>query len=314
MNKGDALVEVLKAHGVSVGRTGNVSCPFHQDGTPSMSLDRIKGLYKCHSCGKGGDVFTFVQEMEGVGFEEAQRMLTITPTGSSSVQREVPSRSFSVSDEMPDRLAPVPAGRMEHLESLLRDAEARMEQSDQGQAYVASRGLTEATRRTFRLGIATAEFGMAEGSLVIPYLGAQGLPLSLRTRCIKDHDHIGHGKYMGASGDSTRMFNTSTILDNPTVNELHIAEGETDCMSLHQCGLVAVGFPGVNNVKPHHLMILRGFDTVYIWGDNDKAGHEFRDKLMGAIAQARSVQVPDGDVNATLTARGSEGVLRLIGR
>ena len=53
---------------------------------------------------------------------------------------------------------------------------------------------------------------------------------------------------------------------------------------------------------------------MYVWGDNGKAGYEFRDKLMGYISQARSVHVPDGDVNATLTARGPEGVLKLIGR
>lgn len=315
MDKAEALAVVLEEYGVVVGRHGNVSCPLHTDSTPSMSLERTQGLWRCHSCGKGGDVYTLIQEMQDVTFEEASSMLTITkPTGSSSELRAGGNTTMHIHDEVPKRLAPVQAGRIEHMETLLRAAEDALVGSDQGLAYVASRGLTEATVKAFRLGIATPEFGMAEGSLVIPYLGIDGMPLALRTRCIQSHEHVGHGKYMGASGEGTRLFNARSVVDNPTAQELHIAEGEIDAMSLAQCGLTAVAIPGANSIKPHYLTILRGFDTVYVWGDNDKAGYEFRDKLMGYISQARSVHVPDGDVNATLTARGAEGVLKLIGR
>ena len=46
-------------------------CPFHQDHSPSMSVSREKQLYKCFSCGAGGNVFTFVMEYEDVSFLEA---------------------------------------------------------------------------------------------------------------------------------------------------------------------------------------------------------------------------------------------------
>ena len=315
MDKAEALALVLEEYGVAVGRHGNVSCPLHVDATPSMSLERTQGLWRCHSCDKGGDVYTLIQEMQDVTFEEASSMLTITkPTGSSSELRAGGNTTMHIHDEVPKRLAPVQAGRIEHMETLLRAAEANLALSDQGLAYVASRGLSEATVRAFRLGLGTPEFGQGAGQLVIPYLGHDGLPLSMRTRCIESHDHVGHGKYMGSSGESTRLFNARAVVDNPTTREVHVTEGEIDAMSLAQCGLAAVAIPGANSIKPHYLTILRGFDTVYVWGDNDKAGYEFRDKLMGYISQARSVHVPDGDVNATLTARGPEGVLKLIGR
>ena len=57
------------------GRSYMAVCPFHQEKTPSMSVDRGRGLYHCFGCGKGGDVFDFVQETRGVQFGEALDML-----------------------------------------------------------------------------------------------------------------------------------------------------------------------------------------------------------------------------------------------
>lgn len=46
-------------------------CPFHQEKTPSFSVNPSKGFYKCFGCGKGGNAFTFLMEMEGLSFPEA---------------------------------------------------------------------------------------------------------------------------------------------------------------------------------------------------------------------------------------------------
>ena len=50
-------------------------CPFHTEKTPSVSIDPAKGLYHCFGCGVGGDVFTFVQETQGMDFGETVEML-----------------------------------------------------------------------------------------------------------------------------------------------------------------------------------------------------------------------------------------------
>ena len=46
-------------------------CPFHNDHDPSMNVSRDLQIYKCFSCGAGGNVFTFVQNYEKVSFIEA---------------------------------------------------------------------------------------------------------------------------------------------------------------------------------------------------------------------------------------------------
>ncbi|MGC3598817.1 CHC2 zinc finger domain-containing protein, partial [Enterococcus faecium] len=46
-------------------------CPFHEERTPSFSVEEDKQIFHCFGCGKGGNVFSFLQELEGLSFPEA---------------------------------------------------------------------------------------------------------------------------------------------------------------------------------------------------------------------------------------------------
>ena len=50
-------------------------CPFHHEKTPSFSVSRDKKVYHCFGCGVGGNVFTFIQEQEKIGFLESVEFL-----------------------------------------------------------------------------------------------------------------------------------------------------------------------------------------------------------------------------------------------
>ncbi len=50
-------------------------CPFHKEKTPSLSVHPTKQLWKCHGCGAGGDVFTFLMKIETLTFPEAKARL-----------------------------------------------------------------------------------------------------------------------------------------------------------------------------------------------------------------------------------------------
>src|SRR5512136_2240949 len=50
-------------------------CPFHREKTPSFSVNPHKQIFYCFGCHKGGDVFRFVREYEGLGFVEAVKRL-----------------------------------------------------------------------------------------------------------------------------------------------------------------------------------------------------------------------------------------------
>src|SRR3989337_779543 len=53
------------------GRSFMAICPFREEKSPSLSLDPGRGLYHCFGCQKGGDVFTFLSETQGLDFNEA---------------------------------------------------------------------------------------------------------------------------------------------------------------------------------------------------------------------------------------------------
>ncbi len=69
----DLISEVTKVK--RSGRTFMAVCPFHEEKTPSMSVDRARGLYHCFGCGKGGDLFSFIQETQGLNFRESLEVL-----------------------------------------------------------------------------------------------------------------------------------------------------------------------------------------------------------------------------------------------
>ena len=63
------IVDVISRY-INVIKKGNnylAICPFHNDSNPSMNISESKQIYKCFSCGAGGNVFTFVSEYEKVG-------------------------------------------------------------------------------------------------------------------------------------------------------------------------------------------------------------------------------------------------------
>lgn len=72
------IVEIVGQH-VTLRPAGNdrwkACCPFHDEKTPSFYVSRDKGFYKCFGCGKAGDVFKFLIEVENITFPEAKRML-----------------------------------------------------------------------------------------------------------------------------------------------------------------------------------------------------------------------------------------------
>src|SRR5690606_23570625 len=114
-----------------------------------------------------------------------------------------------------------------------------------------------------------------EGWISIPYLRHDGQPLSIRFRCIEDHDHRehGHGKYMSMPGEPARVFNTGAILR--ATDAIHVTEGEFDAMILESLGLPAIAIPGASGWKPHHPRMLHGFRRVWVWGDPDDPGADF---------------------------------------
>src|ERR671920_1434008 len=119
-----------------VGTRWSGLCPFHDERTPSFSVNPAEKLYYCFGCGEGGDAFKFVQQTEGLEFQEAVELLA--------------ERSgVRVEREEDDPRAEQRRRRRERLHSLLERAatfySAYLKSSSEAQAardYLASRGLS----------------------------------------------------------------------------------------------------------------------------------------------------------------------------
>src|SRR3989338_4839242 len=71
----DIVGEYVELKPAGVNQKG--LCPFHQEKSPSFMVNRERQSFKCFGCGKSGDIFSFIEEIEGMEFVEALRYLAV---------------------------------------------------------------------------------------------------------------------------------------------------------------------------------------------------------------------------------------------
>lgn len=207
--------------------------------------------------------------------------------------------------------------------NFLMEATSRYHKSLTGspaEEYLANRGLAGEELKKFRLGVVEDPLpghDMYRGWLAIPYLryspGQGWCVITMRFRCIENHDHGKHGKYMAHPGSEVHAFNTMTMLR--TNDEICICEGELDAIAAETIGLHAVGIPGRENWKSHFYRMFLGYDKVFILADGDQAGKDFAFDVMKTLPRGRIINMPEGhDVNSTIQTYGKKAVLTRMGK
>ena len=73
LNIAEVIGEYIRL--TKAGSAWKALCPFHNEKSPSFMVSEERGSWHCFGCGKGGDVFSFVMELEGIGFREALEQL-----------------------------------------------------------------------------------------------------------------------------------------------------------------------------------------------------------------------------------------------
>ena len=190
-------------------------CPFHQEKTPSFSVNPSKNIFYCFGCGKGGSVFNFVMELEGLSFPESVRV--VAEKAGVPLPELVDDKRFEVKRKEADEVIQLNAWALEFWEQQLgeENAEARA-----AREYVEGRGINAETVKTFRLGYAPnswealgnylkskgATIGQIErsglvvkkeqggyydrfrGRLIFPVTDAQGRPVAFGARAMRPGD------------------------------------------------------------------------------------------------------------------------------
>jgi DNA primase len=178
--------------------------------------------------------------------------------------------------------------------------------------YLGSRGITEETARTFRLGfVGSPEVGHEPyvGKLSIPYLTPAG-SIDIRFRSL-GIDTAGP-KYLSRPGASTHIYNINAL--NRDDDALIVCEGELDTVVATQAGFTAVGLPGANNWKPFYSRVLADWDKVILLCDGDNAGREMAKNLSRELDNVFPVFMPEGqDVNDVYLQEGADGLRKRVG-
>jgi len=190
--------------------------------------------------------------------------------------------------------------------------------SDEALAYLAGRGISEETAARYQIGTIVNPIEghqMYEGWISIPYMTALGLCVGFKFRRLDD----GKPKYGSPVGQKSHLFNVLATMS--ATKSIVICEGEFDAIVMEaNCGVPAVGVPGVAAWKPYYTKLFSGFDIVYVVGDNDvkedgsNPGMEFSRRVAGEVLNSQIVQLPPGmDITDFYLANGKDLTANLVG-
>jgi len=313
-------------------------CPFHQEKSPSFGVDPQKGFWHCFGCGKGGDAFTFLMEMEKLTFMETVERLAeragIRPQETHEAAHRKEERDF---------LFEVNAEAAAAFAAALRGPAGKS-----ARAYLDGRGITQAQAQHFGLGYAPAGWDalvkhlptrgysvelMAKAGLVlarsngdgyidrfrhrlmIPIYDRQGRVLAFGGRALRQEDNP---KYLNTA--ETPIFHKSRTLyalnwaaeTFAKRSRAIITEGYFDVIACHLAGFTEAVATLGTALGDEHVRVLRRYaERVYLVFDGDSAGINATLRSQALFRQAemdvRIVCLPGGhDPDTFLREQGAE--------
>jgi DNA primase len=331
-----------------VGSRWTGLCPFHDERTPSFSVNAEEKLFYCFGCQAKGDAFGFVEQTEGLDFRESVEMLA----DRYGVQLELENEDPQAEDRR---------RRKERLYKLLDRTASfyatflwESQEAKPAREYLESRGLGEEVLREFRVGYAPSawdrvlvgaqqdgfspeelrEAGLAQrsrergglydrfrGRIMFPLRDRRGKVVGFGARAMKE----GQGaKYLNTSDSEiykkgTQLFGID-VARAPAARggRIVVAEGYTDVLALHQAGIresVAIMGTALTNEQVNELTLAA--PVIVLALDADRSGQQ---AMLRAAERAKdrkvellAVQMPSGtDPADILAAGGAEAFATLL--
>lgn len=332
------IVDVVSSY-LKLERAGlnyRACCPFHNEKSPSFFVSPSRNSYHCFGCQRGGDIFSFVQEIEGVDFIEALKIL--------AEKAGVELESFDRVSKTDNRLA---NAMEESANFYFKSLVGQPKVLD----YLFSRGLNKETIRTWRLGFAPPEWrNLADYLLGRGYREEELLKVGLVVRQSgvggpgRAYDRFRSrimfplfnptGKVVGFSGriwgedngqmakyinsPQTELYDKSKILYgyDKAKNSIRqkatciFVEGQMDLLMSHQSGVDnAVAVSGTALTVEQINLVRRLADKVILAYDYDlaglKASHRAIDLLRAEGLEVRIAKLPSGNDPADLIKEDS---------
>lgn len=344
------ILEVISQH-VTLKKRGKGYiglCPFHSEKTPSFNVDPVRGFYKCFGCGEGGNVFSFLMQMERISFPEAVRTLAkragiALPEDNEDDGRLKETELLYIANK--------------HAAAFYQRCLFSTKEGEKALAYFSARGFSEETARQFHIGYAPDSWDslltsagkegikpetLLKAGLVIARKDGSGYYDRFRCRLMfpvrnPSGRAVGFGGRILKKGEKapkylnspeTPVYHKSRLLYGlheskagiRSEDALMLVEGYTDVIRCHQSGAgFAVATSGTALTEEQARLIARYTKNVYLVYDGDSAGFSAAlrgaDILLSAGLHVSVAPLTGGsDPDSYLKDKGPEAVKALLGQ
>ncbi len=317
------IVEVVSSY-LKLQKAGmnfKASCPFHNEKTPSFVVSPLRGTFHCFGCGKGGDIFTFIEEIEGLDFKGALKFLA----DKAGIHLEYQDSKYH---KKKDDLYAI-------LEDVTTFYQLNLTKNKTALAYLYKRGLKPETLKDFRIGFADDSwencynflkkrgycdediektgisvkkqngqkstrlyYDRFRSRIMFPIFDNVGRVIAFSGRIFgKEDENV--GKYINSP--ETELFHKSNTLfgydkakmDIRKENMCILVEGQMDMIMSHQAGTKnTVAMSGTAFTEQHAVLISRISDTLVLALDADSAGlNATKKSAITALSKGLDVKV-----------------------
>ncbi len=346
----DVIAQYTQLRPTGGGYMGRCPFPDHPEKTPSFSVSEAKQVYHCFGCHKKGNIYSFLQEYNGMSFRDAIEYLA----NRAHIAMPVMDQKRSEQEDQQARQKKLLLRVNQLAQFYFRESFRRLPATHPAKLYVKKRGLSEETLETFQIGYATDEwdgltkflesknvpmelaeqarlikarsqgksgyFDIFRDRLMFPIFSAMGDVVAFGGRIIQQ----GEPKYLNSpetlvfyKGKTLYGFNESAKYIRSEDLAI-VVEGYMDLISLYQAGIKnVVATMGTALTSEHARLISRSTKNVLALFDGDAAGREAAERslpiLLGADLFPKGLILPDDmDPDDFIKSQGVQPLKNLI--
>jgi len=308
------IAPFMQASGVELTRNGRGYkgyCPFHEDNkTPSLSVTPGKNLWQCFGCGKGGDIFEFVQLFDRVDFPEAvAKLATYLPGADLDT-----TKTKKPAEKEPEQPKPLTPAHIKVLSRVIDFYHTAFCEDPRGREYLEKRGISDTKiLADHKIGLSCGtllnvlpdegdikeqlqEIGVLNdkgkehfyGCITFPLYDLAGNPAGIYGRRI-----MGNGAdHLYLPGPRRGIFNRQAAKAH---KEIILTEAVVDATTLINAGITnTIPCYGVNGLTDDHINLFKQHNTekIHICFDNDGSGNRGREAVTARLREEGLIVVP----------------------
>src|SRR3989339_102633 len=305
-------------------------CPFHREKTPSFMVNAEKQIWKCFGCSKGGDIFSFIQEMEGLDFPEALKLLA------DRAGVKIDSYRSEIDKSQKNRILDINQKAARFFHHILTE----MEGANGAREYLEKRGLKKETIEKWQIGfvpdqwdlltkyflkkgvgvddlvvaglvikkdVARAGQGFYDrfrGRIMFPIWDVHGNVVGFTGRVLMETENSG-GKYMNTP--QTLVYDKSRVIygldkaktEIKAQDQVVLVEGQMDVVACHQAGMKNVVASSGTALTLEQIKLLKRYSSnIAMAFDGDSAGVAAAKRginiALGEGLNVKAIRIPEG--------------------